>query len=129
MKHAASTLLLSVLVLLLFSSCGGDDDGVTSSREVKYEVTGNFSGLLGATYITANGGGTSESITSLPWTKSLTYKSSVSATTLSAAGANGTSGQTITIKVFVGGKLESTTSGTATTTGSISVTAPTYMFK
>ncbi len=117
-------LLLAAFVL----SCGDDDGGVKTSRNVKFEVSGNFSGSLDATYLTESGGGTTESIPSLTWTKTVNYASTVPSTSILVGGLGGSPGQAITVKVFAGGNLVSTTPGTATTDGVIVVSAPAYIF-
>ena len=58
-----------IVILFLLIACDNDDVKPGKSREIKFEVTGNFNGVIDATYITANGGGTNESIPSLPWSK------------------------------------------------------------
>lgn len=120
--------LLIIAILLFAVSCGKDDVKPVKSRDIKFEVTGNFSGTMDATFITANGGATNESISSLPWTKSITYQSSVSGTTITIGGGGGVSGQTLKVKVFAGGSVVSETSGVANSSGVVVVAPPTYIF-
>jgi hypothetical protein len=119
--------LLSLSIILVLSSCGKDDTPA-KSRDIKFEITGNFSGQLDATYITASGGATNESITSLPWTKSITYTATALSTNMTVGGGGGVAGQTLTIKVFAGGALVSTTPGTANSSGIVVVATPSYVF-
>jgi len=120
--------------LLLAVSCKKDNNtsiptpGPAKSRAIKFEVTGNFSGTLDATYIAESGGGTSEDINSLPWNKSLNYATTASGTGLSVGGYGGVPGQTLTVKVFAGGNEVSSTSGTTKSDGIIVVVAPSYVF-
>lgn len=120
--------LLIIAILLFAVSCGKDDVKPVKSRDIKFEVTGNFSGTMEATFITANGGATNESIPSLPWTKSITYQSSVSGTTITIGGGGGISGQTLKVKVFAGNSVVSETSGVANSSGIVVVASPTYIF-
>ncbi len=91
-------------------------------------MTGTFSGTLDATYITANGGGTNETIPSLPWTKNITYTSSASGTGITVGGSGGVAGETISVRVFAGGVIVSTTSGVANSSGILVVASPSYVF-
>ncbi|WP_133259735.1 hypothetical protein [Pseudochryseolinea flava] len=120
--------LVWVLAMVAMACSSDDGDDNAGSREVKFEVTGNFTGQLNAVLITASGGGTSESINALPWSKTITYESNVPTTQISIAGAGGDPGETITVKVIVGGKEKSSTPGTATNSGTIAVAAPSYAF-
>lgn len=121
---------LVILAGFMFTgiSCSDDDSPSATSRKVTFEVTGNFTGALSTTFITASGGGTTESITSLPWSKEIEYESSVPSASMSIVGAGGTSGQTLTLKVLAGGKQISSTPAVATASGTISVSAPSLIF-
>jgi hypothetical protein len=123
---AAATLLIAC----------GNDGGVSTGpgakpREAKYEVTGNYTGALTVIY-TAKGGGTaSVDITSLPWVRDVTPDTNVGAVALAAehiGGALGLAGQTVTIKIIVGGKVVKTQSETAPASGRISVPVVVWQF-
>ena len=120
--------LTSLILSLLLTACGNDEPTPAKSREVKFEVTGNFSGTIDATYITESGGATNETLPALPWTKSINYQSSVSGTTITIGGGGGVAGQTLKVKVFAGGSVASETSGVANSSGIIVIAAPTYIF-
>ena len=122
-------------VLLMQFSCSKDEETiilptpVVNSRQVKFEVTGNFSSTLTPTYYSESGGiGTNSDITSLPWSKEITYQNGVTGTSINVKGNGGVSGQTITVKVYSGGNEVSSTSGTANNDGIISVQAPAVVF-
>jgi len=127
MKRSLSNILLFNLFLLSFA-CSKDEPEPIKSLNIKFEVTGNFSGTIDATYITAGGGATNESLLSLPWTKSIIYESTVSGTTITLGGGGGAAGQTLTVKVFAGGSIISETSGVANSSGIIVIASPTYIF-
>jgi hypothetical protein len=126
----ASTIAKSLLIAisLFLTSCGDDDAKPAKSREIKFEVTGTFSGTIDATYITAGGGATNETLPSLPWTKNVSYQSAVSGTTITIGGGGGITGQTLRVKVFAGGSVVSETPGVANSAGIIVIVAPTYVF-
>ena len=119
---------LHLIILVLLFACSKDEPAPTKSRDIKFEVTGNFSGTIDATYITASGGATTESLPSLPWTKSIIYQSTVSGTTITIGGGGGVAGQTVKVKVFAGGLVVSDTPGVANSSGIIVVASPTYIF-
>lgn len=116
------------MVYLLAVSCDNNDPAPAKSRDIRFEVTGSFVGVLSATYMNASGGGTYESIASLPWNKSITYAAAVPSMTISVGATGGTAGQTIRVKVFAGGILVSDTPGVADNSGMMVVTSPTYIF-
>lgn len=117
-----------IIVSLLGVSCNENDPSPAKSRDIKFEVTGNFTGALSTTYVTATGGGTNESIPALPWSKTITYAATVPSTGLSVGATGGVAGQTIRVKVFAGGTLISDTPGVADASGMLVVVSPTYIF-
>ena len=129
---AKSTLIALVaffsISFFTLSCKNNDDPKPAKSSNITFEVNGNFSGSLNTTYITSNGGGTTESISAMPWTKNITYAATVPSTSISIVGAGGSAGQSITLKVLAGGKEVSSTSATATNSGTISLNAPSYTF-
>jgi hypothetical protein len=129
----SSAKYLKVMSIVIFSllvlSCSEDDDASPAkSRDIKFEVTGNFTGTISATFVNANGGGANESIPALPWNKTLTYASTVPSTGLSIGATGGVAGQTIRVKIFAGGALVSDTPGVADASGMMVVASPTYIF-
>jgi hypothetical protein len=128
----SSTKYLKVIFVIIASclgvSCNEDDPSPAKSRDIKFEVTGNFTGALSATYVNATGGGANESIPALPWNKTITYASTVPSTGLSIGGTGGVAGQTVTVKVFAGGALVSDTPEVADASGMIVIASPTYLF-
>lgn len=97
---------LKVISIIIFSylgvSCSEDDSSPAKSRDIRFEVTGNLTGALSATYVNAIGGGVNEFIPALPWNKTLTYASTVPSTGLSIGATGGVAGQTVRVKVFAG---------------------------
>lgn len=132
-------LALAAMACLTLSliGCGSNSSGPTaptptpapsSSRVVRFEVSGTFSGTLDASFITASGGATVESIPALPWTKDITYAASVLGTGLTVAGSGGIPGQTLVVRILGGGTQISSTTGTTTSSGVVVVSAPAYVF-
>jgi len=124
-----SLTVLAFITSLLFNACSKPiDTPVNDSRVVKYEVTGNFSGSLIASYTSAGGGTTNETITALPWTKEITYQNSVTAAIMAVSGNGGTAGQTVKIDITKETTKVSSTSATASASGSFTVSTPVVRF-
>lgn len=103
----------------------------TNKRVVKYEITGAISNKLLLAF-TEISGGLDNVTTSLPWTKEITYS-----TTVAGIGIGGNTeippvlsdaGKTITIKIYSGGKLVKTGIATADAKGIINLPTLTYTF-
>ncbi|PIF31643.1 MmpS family membrane protein [Flavobacterium sp. 9] len=124
---------LAIVLTLAFSavSCSSDDDNNNKpiqSRDVKYEITGNFSGELSAIYFDKGGNPLNEDVTSLPWTKQITADAGVPGITFSASGHGGVKDQTLTAKIYVGGEVVKESTAKANNDGIIVVTLAPYLF-
>lgn len=125
------TFLVAVIFLsLIFPSCKKDDNDSSNntSKVIRYEVSGNFTGSLFASYTTANGGTANDPISSLPWNKEITYNNSVTAAIVAISGNGGVAGQQVTIVVKRGGSQLSSTKATAGSSGSFTQSAPVVIF-
>ena len=124
------SLVLTVL-LVVFSSCNDDDNepGITS-RTLRYELTGNFSGSnMLAAYTTANGGATTEEIPSLPWAKEITFDSNVGGASMVVSGTGGLAGQQVTMIIKKGGAQVGTPITTpANGGGTFTISSPVITF-
>lgn len=91
--------LLSIITI--FASCDkdSDDNAVNSSRTIRYDVTGNFTGSFTAAYTPVSGGITSEEVTSLPWSKEITYAAGVAGASIGITGGGGVPGQRVTLVI------------------------------
>jgi hypothetical protein len=127
-NHRLIVRLIPLLILFVLFACSNDDANPSKSRDIKFEVTGTFTGELDATYITASGGATNESISSLPWTKNIIYSSTAASASITVGGSGGLAGQTLLIKVFAGGTLVSETPGVSNSSGIVIVASPSYIF-
>jgi len=119
------------MVLAVFVSCKKDSDKKpdNSSRTIRYEITGNFTGpTLFASYTSA-GGGTANDPIVLPWTKEITYSSNVAAAIIAISGNGGVAGQKVTIVVKRGGnQVGAPIDALADASGSFSKSAPAIVF-
>lgn len=112
-----------ILVLFLSFSCSKDKDNNNNARVVTYELTGNYTGVRFASYTTATGGTANETVATLPWTKEITYNSTVTAAAFAVSGNGGTPGQQVTLVIKKGGIVTSTTTATADNAGSFTRSA------
>ncbi len=123
------TIALLTVITLLFS-CKKDKDNKpnTSSRTLRYEVTGNFTGSVIASYTTATGSTANDQIT-LPWNKEITYASSVTAAIILISGNGGVAGQKVTVIIKRGGtQVGAPVVAVAESSGSFSQPAPVVVF-
>lgn len=124
--------LFFLLIVILTSavSCKKDagNPGNNSSRTIRYELTGNFSGTLIASYTTATGSTVNEQVASLQWNKEVTYAAGVTAAIIAVSGNGGTAGQQVTMVVKKGANQVSSTLVTANSAGSFTQAAPVITF-
>lgn len=117
---------------LIFSACKKNStDNPASSRTVKYELSGTYSGTLIVGH--TNETGTTQVLDNirLPWSKEITVQGDVIAIGLggnSETGGPGGAGQTLTGKISVGGVVKKTTTVNTTTTGYVSLSGLQYIF-
>lgn len=104
MKNPLIYVFAVIMSAVSLTSCSDDDDKkpVSSSREIKYEVTGSTTATdMSATY-TANGGGTSADITSLPWTYTYTADTDTYAGGFNFSAIDAQPGDKVTLNVYQG---------------------------
>lgn len=110
-------------VLVVFSSCSGDDDPSPRSRNIEYEITGNYSGRLTVVYADEGGNSQTINVNSLPWSKTVTMDSDVVAIALVAGNSGvdnpGAPGETVTLKIYRNGEMAEETNTTAIDNGFI----------
>ena len=82
-----------------------------------------------AAYTTPSGGTTSEQIAALPWSKEITYATTVGGASLAVTGGGGSAGQRVTLVVKRGGiQVGSPITATADASGTFSIAAPAIIF-
>ncbi|RYJ39263.1 MULTISPECIES: hypothetical protein [Flavobacterium] len=131
MKSILKTLAIVMTLAFTAVSCSSDNDDNNSapaSRDVKYEITGNYTGQLDVTYMEKSGAPLIEDVPSLPWTKEFTADADSDGALVHTSGYGGVAGQTVTAKVYVGGKVVSELTGKADSEGIIVVHPKTYIF-
>ncbi|MBO9582596.1 MAG: hypothetical protein J7574_00400 [Flavobacterium sp.] len=130
MKSILKTLAIVLTLAFTAVSCSSDDDkgSGNNSREVKYEITGNYTGTLSTTFFEKGGNVLNEDITKLPWTKEFTAEAKSIGASLSASGYGGVAGQTLTGKMYIGGKLENELTAKANNDGIIVLSLTPFVF-
>jgi len=132
MKSIFKTAALVLTLAFTAVSCSSDDDNDSGagsgSRDVKYEITGNYTGDLDVTYLEKSGAALNEDVDALPWTKEFTANADSPGASFQTSGNGGVKGQTLTGKVYVGGKVVKELTATATEDGIIVLIPSSYVF-
>lgn len=130
MKGAFLTVVVTVVTIATLYSCSKKTDNNNStSRKIKYEITGTFSGKLNIVYNDNVNGNTTLNNVTLPWTKEINYGSNVMAIGIGAQGnTTGVAGQTATTKIYSDGVVVKTSTATAGSLGEILIPTIAYQF-
>ncbi|OXA91691.1 MmpS family transport accessory protein [Flavobacterium hercynium] len=128
MKSIFKTLAIALTLAFTAVSCSSDNDNGSGSRDVKYEITGNYKGKLGATYMESGNAGQNVDVTTLPWTKEFKASGDTTGAGITVSGNGGAENETITVKIYVGGKVVKETTAKATSDGIIIAIPGTYIF-
>ncbi|MCU0322440.1 MAG: hypothetical protein MUE72_08490 [Chitinophagaceae bacterium] len=97
--------LVVFTLLPLFLSCSDREDASPSnnSRTLQFEITGNFSGQIIASYTGATGNTINEQLTSIPWLKEINYNANVTAAVIGVSGSGGMANQEVSLVIKKGG--------------------------
>ncbi|MEE1961989.1 hypothetical protein V1387_04775 [Allomuricauda taeanensis] len=121
---------LALVIMAALGSCSSDDGSAPQSREMKYEITGNYSGEMVIVYSDEGGNQQIAEAESLPWSKSVTIDGDVSVIVLGASnsvGNPGNEGETILLKIYRGDSVVEESTVTAISDGYMNF-AMTYEF-
>lgn len=134
MKKQLNFIFSSIALVCILQSCTKDDVGSSpnggGSRAIKYEITGNYSGEMIVVAATNNDDFEVIEVKKLPWKLEFTAKESIKTIVATAQGSTpGVAGQTATLKTYVGGTEVSSGTGTALSSGFISLTNKVYILK
>lgn len=114
---------LFAAVILVTGSCkkdNNDNPQPVNTRQVKFEITGNFTGKFTVIYSDNINGNTVLNNVTVPWSKEITYPASVSAVGIGGqASTNGLPGQTATLKIYSGGSVVQSSLKTAGSLGEL----------
>lgn len=118
-----------ILTLVILSCSKTSDVSPTGSRAIKYEITGNYTGIITLVITTNNDDFEVMEIKKLPWKLEFTAKQSITFVGGAGSGSGGVNGQTATLKTYVGGREVGSGTGTAFSSGFINMTNKTYILK
>lgn len=102
-----------------------------STKNVTYEITGNYSGPLRVVYNDNVSGNTTLTVTSLPWRKDINYTENVQGIGIGANGISGqpgSSGQSAGLKIYVSNNIVKFSNAVADVNGGISLTPLAHTF-
>lgn len=128
MKNPLIYVFAVIMSVVSLTSCSSDDDkgSVSKSREIKYEITGSYSGgeIMNIVYIQNNQPIIAEA-TSLPWTKTYTANDGIMVGGFNCDVSGATPGEVVTLKIYQGDTVIESVNATATSNGLIvgSITA------
>ncbi|NIF04869.1 hypothetical protein F3J23_05395 [Chryseobacterium sp. Tr-659] len=117
------SIIIFGLAYISLTSCNKDEDeSPPSNKTVKYELKGNYTGRIFVAFTDQNGSTVNEIVSSLPWNKEITVKSSVIAVGIggqTSAPYYGAVGQTVTANLYVENQVKQSGTATADTNGVI----------
>jgi hypothetical protein len=130
LKHLSLPVLSFALLVILMSGCKKDkDDNKNSSRNVKYELSGTYTGKFSVIITDTESGQLVIDNVSIPWSKEVSYSDKVLAVGIGAAAVtDGSAGQTALLKIYSGGNVVKTTNGTADQNGVLTLPALAHTF-
>lgn len=143
MKKLLTASFLSLALSVSILGCKKDKDttpdpepapSAPTSRVVKYEITGNYTGKLNVVYTNATGANESISGVTMPWSKEVTVTKTgpiavgFTAGTQGGPGAAGVPGQTGTIRLYANGVEKQNATQTADSYGTITFGALSHVF-
>ena len=117
--------LAVVSLAVAATGCRGGNNGpsgppAVSARNVKYKITGNYSGALTVAYISESSATVAAEILALPWSKFMTFPRGAVGLGIgggSAVGRCGLPGQTISVQIFSGDQVMKSEVATTTSSG------------
>jgi hypothetical protein len=129
-SKSVKTIFTILLFALCFASCDKDDNS-SSSRVVKYELSGTYSAPLQVIYTNEDGALQSVNDVILPWSKEVTVKAGVTGVGLTASFQTVDSsmvGRTLIGKILVGGVEKQSASVFANSSGAIDLSTLFHVF-
>lgn len=133
MKNTLLKLAFYIIICTSSITCssGDDNQNQNSSRNIKYEITGNYSGHLTVVYNDNVTGNTVVTVTSVPWSKEVIYDDNVQvigASASSVVGHYGSAGQSATLKIYSGGTVVKNATASTDVNGILNFTPLTFGF-
>jgi hypothetical protein len=123
LKQFSLSLLALAFILILQSGCKKDkDDNNNSNRNVKYELSGTYTGKFHVIITDNESGSQTYDNISIPWSKEVSYSTKVIAIGIGAGvTTDGGAGQTAFLKIYSGGTVVKSTNATSNSNGTLSL--------
>ena len=123
LKQFSLSLLALALIIVVQTGCKKDkDDNNNSNRNVKYELSGTYTGKFHLIITDNESGSQTYDNISIPWSKEVTYSSKVIAIGIGAAvTTQGGAGQTAFLKIYSGGNVVKSTNANSDNNGTLSL--------
>jgi hypothetical protein len=122
LKQLSLSVLSLALTVILMSGCKKDKDDNNAGKTVKYELSGTFTGKFHIIISDSESGSQTYDNVTIPWSKEVSYPNKVLAVGIGAATtAYGAIGQTVFLKIYVGGNVVKSTNATANNDGVLSL--------
>lgn len=102
-----------------------------STRNVRYEITGNYTAPLFVVYNDNVSGNTTLTVTALPWRKDMSYPANVQGIGIasnSPTGSPAAAGQSASLKIYVSNTVVKSSSAVADVNGAINLPPISYVF-
>ncbi|MBA9074718.1 hypothetical protein GGR22_002891 [Flavobacterium gossypii] len=130
------TAFFAILLIAITISCSSDDSNgnggnPSPNKTAKFEITGNFTGHIFIVYNNNVTGNTTETITSLPWSKTINYQDNVTGIGISGNAVlqnPGVVGQNVSLKIYHNNSIVRQSNKIADSNGSFSFETLTFMF-
>lgn len=135
-----NSLGILALLLLTTTACKKDDPSSesgnntpgVSSKFIRYELTGSYTGQLNVVYTNASGVSETAFNVTLPWSLELTAESTVNAVAFNAATSStstvGLPGQNVQAKLYTGNVLRQSANGNTSNEGHVIIGTLTHVF-
>lgn len=126
-------IFFTILLIAITVSCSSDDSNPSPSptKTAKFEITGNFTGHIFVVYNNNVTGNTTETITSLPWSKTINYANNVTGIGISGNAVlqnPGVVGQTVSLKIYHNNSVVGQSNRIADSNGSFSFQPLSFIF-
>jgi hypothetical protein len=130
LKHLSMSVLSLALAIILMTGCKKDKGGNNNSkRNVKYELTGTFTGKFHIIISDNESGSQTYNDVTIPWSKEVSYDSKILSVGIGTAITTyGVAGQTAFLKIYSGGSVVKSSNGTADNNGVITVPSLGHVF-
>ena len=130
-KQLSLQVLAFALLIIALPGCKKDKDGNNnnSNRNVKYELTGTFTGKFHIIISDNESGSQTYNDVTIPWSKEVSYDSKILSVGIGTAITTyGVVGQTAFLKIYSGGSVVKSSNGTADNNGVLTVPSLGHIF-